>query len=47
MEKSFIEHGSILHWQLYFNPDLHVPLIMHIPESSKREHKNKRACSEY
>lgn len=34
--EEFYEHGSILHWQLYFNPDLHVPLIMHMPGFSKR-----------
>jgi arylsulfatase A-like enzyme len=35
--EEFYEHGSILHWQLYFKPDLHVPLIMHIPGFSKRK----------
>jgi arylsulfatase A-like enzyme len=35
--EEFYEHGSILHWQLYFKPDLHVPLIMHVPEFSTRE----------
>ncbi len=29
--EEFKEHGSMGHWQLYHRPDLHVPLIMHIP----------------
>lgn len=40
--EEFYEHGSILHWQLYFKPDLHVPLIMHIPEFPKREIRIKK-----
>lgn len=35
--EEFNEHGSFLHWQLYYNPNLHVPLIMHIPGYPKRE----------
>ncbi|MDB4433391.1 sulfatase-like hydrolase/transferase, partial [bacterium] len=29
--EEFGEHGSVLHWQLYFRPNLHVPLIVRIP----------------
>jgi arylsulfatase A-like enzyme len=35
--EEFNEHGSYLHWQLYYRPDLHVPLIMRIPRYSQRE----------
>ncbi len=34
--EEFREHGSFLHWKLYFRPNLHVPLIMHIPNYSKK-----------
>ena len=34
--EEFKEHGSFLHYQLYYRPNLHVPLIMHIPAYSKR-----------
>jgi arylsulfatase A-like enzyme len=29
--EEFLEHGSMLHGQIYFMPDLHVPLIFFIP----------------
>ena len=29
--EEFKEHGSFLHWQLYYRPNLHVPLIIHFP----------------
>jgi len=35
--EEFEEHGSFLHWQLYYEPNLHVPLIMHIPNYPERE----------
>ena len=35
--EEFKEHGSFLHWQLYYRPDLHVPLIMRIPNYPKKE----------
>ena len=35
--EEFKEHGSFLHWKLYFRPNLHVPLIMHIPNYPKKE----------
>jgi arylsulfatase A-like enzyme len=37
--EEFKEHGSFLHWKLYFRPNLHVPLIMHIPNYAKKEIK--------
>ena len=33
--EEFNEHGSFLHWQIYFRPNLHVPLIIHIPSFKK------------
>ena len=35
--EEFMEHGSFLHWQLYYRPNLHVPLIIHLPAYSKKE----------
>ena len=35
--EEFKEHGSFLHWQLYYRPNLHVPLIMRIPNYPKKE----------
>jgi arylsulfatase A-like enzyme len=35
--EEFKEHGSFLHWQLYYRPNLHVPLIMRIPSYPKKE----------
>jgi arylsulfatase A-like enzyme len=32
--EEFGEHGSILHWQLYFQPNLRVPLIVRLPGGS-------------
>ena len=29
--EEFLEHGSVLHWQNYFAPNLHVPLIVVAP----------------
>jgi arylsulfatase A-like enzyme len=29
--EEFKEHGSFQHWRLYYRPELHVPLMMHIP----------------
>jgi arylsulfatase A-like enzyme len=34
--EEFMEHGSFLHWQLYYRPNLHVPLIMHLPAFSRK-----------
>ena len=34
--EEFMEHGSFLHWQLYYRPNLHVPLIIHLPASSQK-----------
>jgi hypothetical protein len=34
--EEFKEHGSVLHNQLYYRPNLHVPLIMHIPGYPKK-----------
>jgi len=39
--EEFKEHGSFLHWQLYYRPNLHVPLIMRIPNYPKKEIKIK------
>jgi arylsulfatase A-like enzyme len=35
--EEFKEHGSFLHWKLYFRPNLHVPLIMHFPNYPMKE----------
>jgi arylsulfatase A-like enzyme len=35
--EEFMEHGSFSHGQLYYRPNLHVPLIMHIPGYSGEE----------
>lgn len=35
--EEFMEHGAFSHWQLYYRPNLHVPLIMHIPGYPKKE----------
>ena len=35
--EEFKEHGSFLHWKLYFRPNLHVPLIMRIPHYPEKE----------
>jgi arylsulfatase A-like enzyme len=35
--EEFKEHGSFDHWQLYYRPNLHVPLIMRIPDYPKKE----------
>jgi arylsulfatase A-like enzyme len=35
--EEFKEHGSLLHWQLYYRPNLHVPLIMHLPNCPGKE----------
>ena len=32
--EEFGEHGSVLHWQLYFQPNLRVPLIVRLPRGS-------------
>ncbi len=34
--EEFKEHGSFLHWQLYYRPNLHVPLIIHLPNNAAR-----------
>ena len=34
--EEFKEHEKFLHGQLYFKPNLHVPLIMHIPDYPKK-----------
>jgi arylsulfatase A-like enzyme len=34
--EEFMEHGSFLHWQLYYRPNLHVPLIIHLPVSLQK-----------
>lgn len=35
--EEFKEHGSFDHWQLYYRPNLQVPLIMRIPNYPKKE----------
>ena len=35
--EEFNEHGSFLHHQLYFEPNLHVPLIIRIPSYPKKQ----------
>ena len=35
--EEFMEHGAFSHWQLYYRPNLHVPLIMRIPGYPKEE----------
>jgi len=35
--EEFKEHGFLLHWQIYFRPNLHIPLIMRIPNYPKEE----------
>jgi arylsulfatase A-like enzyme len=35
--EEFMEHGSFLHWRLYYRPNLHVPLIMRVPTLTKKE----------
>jgi arylsulfatase A-like enzyme len=35
--EAFKEHNSFLHWQLYYRPNLCVPLIMRIPNYPKKE----------
>jgi len=35
--EEFKEHGRVLHNQLYYRPNLHVPLIMRIPHYPRRE----------
>jgi arylsulfatase A-like enzyme len=35
--EEFKEHGSVLHNQLYYRPNLQVPLIMRIPNYPRRE----------
>jgi arylsulfatase A-like enzyme len=34
--EEFLEHGSMLHWQMHFTPNLHVPLIFSIPGHASR-----------
>jgi arylsulfatase A-like enzyme len=35
--EEFMEHGAFSHWQLYYRPNLHVPLITHIPGYAGKE----------
>ena len=35
--EEFMEHGSFRHWQLYYRPNLHVPLVMRVPNYPKKE----------
>jgi arylsulfatase A-like enzyme len=35
--EAFKEHGRLLHRQLYYRPNLHVPLIIRIPKYPKKE----------
>jgi arylsulfatase A-like enzyme len=35
--EEFKEHGGILHRQLYYRPELNVPLIIHLPEYRKKQ----------
>ncbi len=35
--EAFKEHGELLHGQLYYRPNLHVPLIVRIPNYPKKE----------
>ena len=39
--EEFMEHGYISHFQLYDRPNLHVPLIMRIPNYPRKEIKIK------
>jgi arylsulfatase A-like enzyme len=32
--EEFGEHGSYLHWQIYHQPNLHVPLVVRVPGAS-------------
>ena len=34
--EEFKEHGSFLHWQLYYRPNLQVPLIVRIPNYPRK-----------
>ncbi len=34
--EEFLEHGSMLHWQMHFSPNLHVPLIIAAPGLAPR-----------
>lgn len=35
--EEFKEHGGFLHWQLHYRPELHVPLIVHVPGYPKKQ----------
>jgi arylsulfatase A-like enzyme len=35
--EEFKEHGGVLHRQLYYRPELHVPLIIRIPKYPKKQ----------
>ena len=35
--EEFKEHDSFRHWQLYYRPNLHIPLIMRIPKYPRKE----------
>lgn len=35
--EEFMEHGSFLHWRINYRPNLHVPLIIHLPAYLKKE----------
>jgi len=34
--EEFMEHDNVLHWQLFYRPNLHVPLIVHMPHYSRK-----------
>jgi len=34
--EAFGEHGDVLHWQLYNEPNLRVPLVIHLPGNERR-----------
>lgn len=34
--EEFMEHRSLLHWRLFFRPNLHVPLIVRVPGGRPR-----------
>ncbi len=35
--EEFGEHGSVLHWQLYYSPNLWVPLVIRVPGNGRTD----------
>ena len=33
--EEFGEHGGFLHWQIYYQPNLRVPLVVHVPGAAR------------